>query len=62
MLWHVPHRFYRCLTHNFTQNLPYKYNLNMGTPNYIYIGYGMLISLPNYHFSFVLLAISLCVT
>ena len=42
MLWHEPHRFYRCLTHHFTQNLPYKYNLIMGTPNYIYIGYGMV--------------------
>ena len=42
MLWHEPHRFYRCLTHHFTQNLPYKYNLIRGTPNYIYIGYGMV--------------------
>ena len=42
MLWHVPHRFYRCLTHRVTQNLPYKYNLNMGTPNHIYIGYSMV--------------------
>ena len=49
-LWHEPYRFYRCLTHHFTQNLPYKYNLIMGTPNHIYTWVWYGISIPNCHF------------
>ena len=58
MLWQV---HYRYLTHHFTPNLPYKYNLIMGTPNYIYIGYGMVFQYQIVIFSFILLAFTLCV-
>ena len=57
MLWHEPHRFYRCLTHRFTQNSPYKYNLIMGTPNYICIGYGMVFQYQKLSFSLCIISV-----
>ena len=60
MLWYVPHRLYRCLTHHFTPNFPYKYNLIMGTPNYIYIRYGMVFQYQIVIFFYIISVYTVC--
>ena len=60
MLWHVFHRFYRCLMHHSTQNCYVNTALNMGTPKYMYIGYGMLVQYQIVVFSYINYVYTVC--
>ena len=60
MLWHVFHRFYRCLIHHSTQICYVNTVLNMGTPNYMYIGYGMLVQYQIVIFSYINYVYTVC--
>ena len=64
--WHVFHRFYRCLIHHSTQNCYVNTTINtvtnMGTTQLHVYRVWYVGSVPNCHFSFVLIAFTLGVT